>query len=141
MSKLFFTFVLSSAVLVAPAFAQQVTYACQYVETAGLGWKNGKWVPGTYVDDPPFFLTAEGNSLTSESLEKIFGSFGYSCNPPLQSLFGESQSCVGSLGTTINFSFTNLTGVRAATFAGIKPSNRSEKGYLLVAPFVCEKVR
>lgn len=46
-------------------------WACQYLESAGLQWKNGQWGVGRFQLESPFVLMSDGNgSLTEDSVSK-----------------------------------------------------------------------
>ena len=55
MKKLLQGIVLTCAAVATPVMAQTVTYACQYLKTAGLNWEDGQWKSTVFENDPPFF--------------------------------------------------------------------------------------
>ena len=145
---------LTCTVMAAPVMAQTVNYACEYVKTAGLEWKNGSWVVSTFDNMAPFILkTVDGsivppgfNSVGDEShplylakcheQEGLITGIGTS-----QTAYVVTQSCNDNEGNFLVFSFTDLTGSYSSTIGGVSPRNSNYKESLSVAPFVCETIR
>jgi len=71
MKKIHFTLLiaLSSVFFSAGAIAQNQPLACLSDESAGLSWKNGKWVVSSFVPTK-FILVQTKDGLTSESVAK-----------------------------------------------------------------------
>ncbi len=149
MNKLAFVF----AFLVAPVFAQawkddpvvggEVVYACQYTNSAGFRWENGRWESPRFNPDSPFFLTTINNNLAEESVAaslKIHRST-VACHDPIKNdRFGDIQTCSSSIGMVVTFSVTNMNGAVARTLGGAMPTDFPENDDLEVAPFICTKV-
>lgn len=53
--------------------AQEQTWACQYTEAVGFGFKEGTYQPSKFNPDRPFFLKTEGGELTTDSAQDFFG--------------------------------------------------------------------
>ena len=139
MRKLSLILAISSAVISAPVFAQNVTYACQYLESAGLGWKNGRWTVTKFNVGAPFFLKASNSSLDKESVAKVLKKSRASfvlCHQPDEG----TQSCGDFLGGSLVFDFNTLNGGVSKIFGSSLPTNDNDKDTLSVQPFTCTKM-
>jgi hypothetical protein len=136
--------------LSASALADQVVYACQYTNSAGLEPEGGIYLTRSFDLDNPFFLTAINNSLTEESVAKAFyiSSNYVTCFAAEEEVYREAgqtkwllrqsdQTCAGSFGQVLYFDYTKLSGARAFTLGG----GRSFNHRLSVSTFVCTEVK
>ena len=123
----------------APAMAEKVVYACQYLASAGLRWEGGKWGLTSSNSPQPFFLVSENGELDQSSVARVFGLFvqNIGCHSP--SL--EVQTCSSRLGDVLIFSFQTLNGAYAETYGGSRPSSEKVKDSIVVSPFTCVKVK
>ncbi len=133
MNKLLMTLACTIA-FSAPAFAQQVTYACQYIKSAGLNWEKGKWNTSSFNLDKPFFLSTVGGSLTTNSVEKVLTSDSTFCHPTNS----KKQTCSDRLGGSLIFNHDNELGGVAQLYGSI--DNDANKDTLSVSPFTCTKM-
>lgn len=144
MNKFAFVFLFFTA----PAFAQawkdapvvgsQMVYACQFVESGGLDWENGRWNLTGFNKGSPFFLSANNGSIVPESTK-------IALNSPFPEIYchpkfvGSVQTCSDGAGGSLVFSFLSLKGAVGRIFGGIS-SAESQKDSLVVSPFVCTKM-
>lgn len=137
--KKFLFMLVCTATLSAPVFAQQITYACQYIKTAGLNWEKGAWEATNFRLKKPFFLAVINKNLTLNSVDKVLGEYGkVFCHPPELS-FMEYQTCTNQLGASLVFNHdTGLGGV--AHIYGAVFERQSYRDSLTVAPFTCTKM-
>ena len=158
MKKLVTGLAIVLGVCAVPAVAQTVTYACQYVKTAGLNWENGRWIVGTFNNQQPFILTATDGSLVPLDTGGE-GAFDAKFNHPLylatclepedvitdvvnnQPVSSPVQSCISGTGEFFVFDFDNLTGTYSLSGGGTGPRSAGYKDSLVVAPFVCQTIR
>ena len=158
MKKPLLGILLTCTVMATPVMAQTVTYACQYLKTAGLQWENGKWVTTTFNNRQPFTLTATDGSLVPVDIFDE-GDFDAKFEHPLlnancfepedvitdvvngQFVSSPVQSCVVGSGEFFMFDFGNLTGTSSMTGGGAGPRNGRYKDSLVVAPFFCANMR
>ena len=147
MKRLLPGILITCATVTTPVMAQTVTYACQYLKTAGLNWEDGQWKDTVFENDAPFFLKTENGLLTPDILIEYMG-FGNapSVRPICTATFGEQidypsvQSCTSASGMTVSFSAETASGGLAWLFGASAPDSYRTKSELLVAPFVCTKV-
>ena len=151
MKKLLQGIVLTCAAVAAPVMAQTVTYACQYLETAGLNWENGRWVATGFYNKDPFILTAIDGELVPPvpSDENMSNPLSFTqCSLPKQALTGEPgeivmskvQSCSDGVGNTLLFNLENLSGAFSQMMGAVAGRGNASKDSLTVAPFVCETI-
>ena len=150
--KLLQGMMLTCAAVATPVTAQTVTYACQYVEAAGLIWQNGRWVATEFYKQDPFILTAiDGQLVVPETTEENISHplFLSQCNLPTEAPTGEPdenllsrvQSCSDKIGNTLLFSFENLNGAYSKIVGAAAGRDNATKDSLTVAPFVCGTMR
>lgn len=125
-----------TATLSAPVVAQQITYACQYIETAGLNWEKGAWKTTSFKLRKPFFLTAVNGSLTLESVGKVTRTTdSVFCHP--KDVF-KNQTCADELGGSLIFNHKNELGGVAQLFGSVNEDLPIDT--LSVAAFTCTKM-
>jgi hypothetical protein len=137
MRKLSLILAIGFAVISAPAMAQNVTYACQYIKAGGLNWENKNWKLVEFNIQKPFFLAASNGKLNIDSVAKFWGVLkeDVMCHPP----FGNYQTCSSYLGTALSFNFYNMNGGVSALF-GASMSDGDNKDSLSVRAFTCTKM-
>lgn len=135
--------VTATALLIAPAFAQNRPLACQADESAGLDWKNGRWEVARFTPKPSkFILVQTGDSLTTESVAKIFSavetpnSFMPSCR---RDAGDDHVFCTDGYnsGQALIFSFRTMKGSITNLFGGIS-ANQQQRDSVSVATFTCQ---
>lgn len=125
-----------TATLSAPVVAQQITYACQYIESAGLDWEKGAWNTTSFKSGKPFFLTAVNGSLTLESVGKVIQTTdSVFCHP--KNVF-KNQTCADVLGGSLIFNHKNELGGVAQLYGSVNES--PPKDTMSVAAFTCTKM-
>lgn len=125
------------------AIAQNVTYACQYIKSGGLTWKNKNWQITNFNLLPPFFLqstqTSSDPKITSESLTKALANGmlnGVFCHQTINGI----QACGDSVGGSFIFNFNTMNGSISQILGGSMSDNNSEKDSLVVKTFTCTKM-
>ena len=118
--------------------AQNDTYACQYIKTAGLSWKNGKWNSDSFINDDPFFLSAINNKLTSASVSKIFDGTEVNCFEKVT--VSDSQTCATRFAELLIFNFKTMNGGVSNIYGSQVQSNQQRKDTLSVGAFTCTKM-
>jgi len=125
--------------------ASAQTFACQYVASAGLVWKNEKWRNTTFALPKPFFLKVASNNLVPASVAPIFhaGEWDVKCdsrsNETGKPVKNVEVSCVGGLGNFLYFSPTNGQGAVVFTY-GSAAEHQSIRDDLQLYPFTCQKM-
>jgi hypothetical protein len=130
----------SFALISAPVIAQNVTYACQFAESAGLVWDNKRWAVSKFFLKNPFFLTASNAKLNVDSVGKALGkstTTDLRCNDP-DSL--GTQSCGDSLGGHLIFDFGSMNGGISQIFGASMSDVFSKKDSVSVSTFTCTKM-
>jgi hypothetical protein len=94
------------------AQAQNKPLACQDDMTGGLNWENGRWVTSTFKTDK-FILVQAGNTLTKESVAKVFydtalnqiscsnDNFRVTCNSTFMSLYFDPKTLKGGISNLL----------------------------------------
>ena len=152
MKRLLPGILLTCAAVATPVMAQTVTYACQYIATAGLNWENDRWITNKFNNRDPFILTAiDGELVPPAPSEENMSNplFLTKCLSPREALTGEPgeteisrvQSCSRAAGSTLLFNFDNLTGAYSQMIGAASSRDQAYKDSLTVAPFVCEMIR
>ena len=139
MHKVSATLVLGFTVFASAANAQKIVYACQFVESAGLYWKNGHWTASNFQKGLPFFLNREGNTLTKLSLSKVMET------DPTKIVCTELSdswdiSCTSRYAETIAFSFKTLEGGMSRLFGSMGIISTDRKDNIGVSPFTCTQM-
>jgi len=135
--------VTATALLIAPAFAQNRPLACQADESAGLSWENGRWEVTRFTPKPAkFILVQTGDSLTPESVGKVFIEFELSKDEMpscLREGVDEHVVCTDGWGggMSLIFSFRTMKGSRAALLGSIS-ANQKQKDSVSVTTFTCQ---
>lgn len=143
MRKISLILAVCSAVISAPVFAQNVTYACQYIKSGGLNWKNKNWQITNFNLLPPFFLqstqTSSDPKITSDSLIKALANgmlTGVFCHQTINGI----QACGDSVGGSFIFNFNTMNGAISQILGGSMSDNNPEKDSLVVKTFTCTKM-
>lgn len=97
------------------AVAQNKPLACQVEEAAGLKWANGRWTSALF-NTQKFILVQAGNTLTIESVDKVFNntllsSITCSYNAP-------ETTCFDIAGRGLYFNPKVLKGATSKLFGG-----------------------
>jgi len=141
--------VTATALLIAPAFAQNRPLACQADAAAGLNWENGQWEVTRFNPEPAkFILVQTGNSLTPESVTKLMD-YG-STTPTPQSLLPSCKTkefddplkqvvCTSGYtnGQSLVFSLRTLKGAMSQILGGIMNGPRYRDS-VSVTTFTCQ---
>lgn len=67
---------LIATLLLVHGAAMGQTFACQYTESTGFHWENGRWRRTGFNILPPFFLKMNGSNLDQKAVSSVFGSDG-----------------------------------------------------------------
>lgn len=126
------------AVISAPAMAQNVTYACQYIKAGGLDWENKQWKATSFIINSPFFLSAVNGQLVSNSVSKIFDGTEVNCFTKLTT--SDSQTCATRFAELLIFSFKTMNGGVSKIYGSQAQSNQPSKDTLSVETFTCTKM-
>lgn len=135
--------VTATALLIAPAFAQNRPLACQADESAGLNWVNGRWEVARFNPEPAkFILVQTGDSLSPESVAKVLHKFEMPKNllPTCRRDADENLIfCVDGIigGKSLLFSFRTMKGSHAALFGSIS-ANQQYRDSVAVITFTCQ---
>ena len=119
------------------------TFACQYVSATGLNWENGSWQTRRFKIDAPFFLALNANSqgLTFDSVAKLLGA-AHTCitdGSKVVTCMGVEQGYFSN-GSFLLFDPTAMQGGRSSLLGSTEKTDVS-KDSIVVAPFVCQKVK
>lgn len=134
MKKLLLTLV-CTAVFSSPTIAQQITYACQYVESAGLKWDKGNWISARFMLSRPFFLFSVDGGLVQESVSKAIGTqLGFFCN----NVYRNVQTCSTLFGHSVVFNHVTYIGGVARLFGATHTSHKRDS--LSISTFTCTKM-
>jgi hypothetical protein len=129
-------FILPLALLFAPnAHAQGKPLACQFQDSAGLDWGQGRWNVMRFVPKEPFILVLKGGDLDVQSVVKPLG--GRELTDPVctRSSLGNFL-CTSHAGGTLMFNPSVNRGAVAQLLGGT--SSAAERGSLTVSPFICQ---
>jgi len=143
MSRIFFALLLATALLIAPAFAQDRPLACQADAAAGLDWENGRWEVTNFNPRPAkFILVQTGDSLSPESVAKVFSESETPKHlmPICRRDAGDDYVfCTDgyNAGRSLIFSFRTMNGSRAALFGSIS-ANQKYRDSVIVTTFTCQ---
>jgi hypothetical protein len=92
--------------------AQNKPLACQDDATSGLNWENGRWVTSMFKTGK-FILVQAGNTLTKESVAKVFfdtapnqiscsnDNFRITCNSTFMSLYFDPKTLKGGISNLL----------------------------------------
>jgi hypothetical protein len=116
------------------ALAQNKPLACQADEKAGLKWANGVWKQ-TRFELPKFILVLSGNTLTRDSVARVFG-HEYPNMVRCETGYDGRIFCSGGTGASIAFNPKNLQGGYSTIFGAT--DDKDERDTLSLAPFTCQ---
>jgi hypothetical protein len=140
LSRLFLAISLVTISLL-PHRAIAQTFACQYIEAAGLNWEAGRWKSTRFNVEKPFFLNMDGANLNQKVVADFFESTGFS-SKEVRCTKRELQpihSCIDGYGSFMFFDpRTGLGG--AADLSGAITSSTGNRDSLVVKPFTCQKM-
>ncbi len=139
MRKLSLILAICFAVISAPTMAQNVTYACQYVATGGLVWKDQQWQISKFIFNQPFFLSASNSNLNVDSVAKALGNYNFKvlCHEPLTN---GVQACINFTGNSLIFDFNTMNGGISKIIGSTQPKNEHLKDTISVEAFTCTKM-
>jgi hypothetical protein len=117
-------------------YAQGKPMACQYIESGGLAWDNGRWTISRFVTREKFILVIENQTITKSSASKpMAGPPEFiTCNKvdPLTNI----NICFDEMGAYLIFRNLSMTGAVAQILGGT--SSRNTRDNLSVSPFSCQ---
>jgi hypothetical protein len=139
LSRLFLAISLVTISLL-PHRAIAQTFACQYIDSAGLKWEGGRWKSTRFHTGKPFFLKMDGKNLDQKVVADFFDSTGAAsqevrCTKPR--VIGD-HSCLDGFGTFMYFNEVTAIGGRAHLNGAT--SSTSDPDTLSVSPFTCQKM-
>jgi hypothetical protein len=145
MKRLGLIAMLVASVFSSQAIAEKVTYACQYTHSAGLINKNNTWTSTSFFLAKPFFLSSEGDSLTTESVANVLKSdkSDIFCADWLNKN-SKSRSCMNGWGSSLYFNTVTLNGgvadlLAAGYWSDLSPKD-SQGHTVFVSTFTCTKM-
>ncbi len=135
--------VLGCWLLLATSVSAAQTFACQYLDSAGLDWKRGSWEVTRFKLREPFFLTLkkDAQELTFESTANLLGGV-HTCITDVAKVV----TCMGvergyqSVGSFLLFDPNNMKG-GMSFLTGSTANEERFKDSLIVTPFKCQKVK
>jgi hypothetical protein len=135
MKKIVLIIATAAAVISAPTMAQNVTYACQYLDSGGFNWKNGKWEITKFRTEAPFFLIYENEKIDTDSLEKALKAMMFKCEN-----LGRNTYCISFLGKSFVFDKETMSGGVSILHGASMPNGGNYKDSIAVSPFTCTKM-
>ena len=126
-------------------FAQTNTYACQFIQAAGMIKKNQQdWVVSEFAIPEPFFLKTFGGVIDTKSVENLFLVGVDKCSSTTSadfwSIAGIYHQCMSSTSGLFSFSESTLYGSVANTY-GAMLANKLRPDTVTVSRFKCQLVR
>ena len=121
-----------------PAIAQNQTYACQHLKSAGLIWKKNYWEQTGFRVESPFFLKVDKGRLSKDSVSKAIGipELFVECNGVEESM----KFCFTPLGSSLIFDTKTMTGGISSLYGATLPDKMEWKDSLSVSAFTCTKM-
>jgi hypothetical protein len=130
----------SSAIFFTTPLAAEQNFACQYTNSSGYSYKNGKWEPTGYFLRQPFFIKLDNGTLNPKSVYDALN-IGFSTELPIcfaRNDYNGSYACASTVGETMTFNPETGEGAKATVYgAGNKGSNRDS---IVVSTFVCQSM-
>jgi hypothetical protein len=116
------------------------TFACQYIDAAGLHWEAGRWKSTRFNVGKPFFLKMDGANLDHKVVADFFESPGASSQEVrcTKRRSGGEHSCLDGFGSFMYFDDRTGTGGRADLNGAVDSTGNRDT--LSVAPFTCQKM-
>jgi hypothetical protein len=123
-------------------YSQTTTYACQFVDSNGFIWKNGKWSRIGFNIDKPFFLKYQDGLLDKESAYRVFwreeGVFAPSKISCVYEPTRGSDSCITLLGQSLVFNKNNLQGATSSLMGAALTGINGVRDTPSIDLFVCQ---
>lgn len=134
---------LLTALLLVHGAAMGQTFACQYTDSAGLDWKNGRWQTTRFHTRNPFFLKLNGSDLDKKTVADFFSSSGASMAELHCQRHGVMKyyySCLDGYGSFMFFDALTGKGGRSDIYGSAPMTSPELQDSLTVAPFTCQKM-
>lgn len=130
--------------LCASGSAAAQTYACQFIQNAGMDKdpKSG-WITKSFMVDEPFFLTMTNGMIDTKSIvEKPLNFLGATCSRLgfEDPFIGNSHWCA-DFSKYVSFSEKTLNGGFARAMGAMQSSSDKDVDSVMVSRFKCQKVR
>ena len=131
---------LLAALLLVHGAAMGQTFACQYIESGGLNWENGRWRSTLFILPPPFFLRMNGSKLDNKVVADLLGSRGASAElvDCANNTYLQTHSCMDGFGTFLVFDERTGQGGRANLTGSTR--TQAKRDATSVAHFICQKM-
>lgn len=134
----------TALLVTAPATAQNATYACQFIQSAGMNKEPAGWKIALFNSPEPFFLRILNGRIDKKNLQapplglrlEDTSCFKSDFNNPI---VGQNHWCASDI-RHLSFSEKTLNGGLAATFGAIQPSTDTNVDSVVVSRFKCQKV-
>lgn len=138
MKKIALIMTLSSVLISIPALAQSSSFACQFVESAGLSWDNKKWDLKKFNKGGSFFLSSTNSTLDLQSVSKVLNvsQANVVCHAP----FAGTQACADALGGGLIFNFKNMNGGISQLLGASMSDREALKDDVRVMTFTCTQM-
>lgn len=131
--------ILVAYLLLAHGVAFGQAFACQYLESAGLGWESGQWQLRKTPIRQPFFLAIESGDLNADSVAKLLRSHPKDIRCERHPVSGWF-SCHNQLASFLFFNpKESQGGVSEIRGSGLPPASRGAHP-MTVAPFTCQQM-
>lgn len=124
--------VLSKAV---PASAEEATLACQYTQSSGFLWSDGRWKHGQFETMPPFFMKLRDGKLDPSGADPVDASASFQCSN--QGLTPYITTCLEPRGTTLVYNSITKTGALALMYGAAQSPLDQSKDTVTVSLFSC----
>jgi hypothetical protein len=127
-----------------PVFAQNATYACQYIMQSGMHRVQEVWKTTNFLLPEPFFFTISDGLIDKKSLENSpvrISSLSGSCSKTKHDdpLIGRSHWCSDNTNY-LSFSEKTLAGGLAKTMGAMQSASDPIVDSVTVSRFKCQKV-
>ncbi len=125
--------------LAAPSWAQ--VYACQYTDSTGFQYKEGRWVPTKFTLERPFFLTVADGRVTIDSAGRALNAAPSQVRCEVNNLTwvgsAVTHSC-SDYSSQLIFSPENGTGSSSSSLGAVSTSPKRDS--VGVTLFACQRV-
>ncbi len=132
--------ILISMVVFGHSVSAQV-YACQFIQSAGLSYKNNEWRTATFQLESPFFLKIDNARISQETAAKILRNLTpveVSCTSRYSFLLKSTIFTCSDYSAQLIFSPDSLLGAVSQIFGSI--ASTPERDSLAVSRFNCQKI-
>lgn len=137
----FYKVVMAACLLVpSMAYSQAVDqFACQFTNSQGYTFKEGRWTPTQFRPDDPFFLTVEDNVLTPVSVARGLGA-GDEDDPAVcnSRLGGDASQC--DTASAMMVVFNHVTGLGATSSLAAVAMDGEVDSDVFMQLFHCQKM-